>query len=258
VLVDDAARSRLAAGRFGRLCLRAETASTNADAAARAADGEAEGLVVVADYQSAGRGRLDRRWESPPGASLLFSVLLDPDGAGLEPGRRHLAVAAVSLAIAEAARVVAGTRLELKWPNDLLAGPAKVGGILAETALPAGGGARLVVGAGVNVHWAPPKSASTCLDDLAGRRLRRSDLLVETLLALDRVYGKWALVAQRYGAECGTVGRRVRVQRGGGQADLEGTAVAVDSAGHLVLRDAAGADVVVAAGDVAHATAYGA
>ena len=123
-------------------------------------------MVVVADYQSAGRGRFERRWESPPGKSLLFSVLLRPSREELPPARRHLAVAAVSLALVEAARDVANVEVQLKWPNDLIvrngtaanstAGDEKVAGVLAE----ATSDGAIVVGAGVNVAWAPAPARS--------------------------------------------------------------------------------------------------
>ena len=127
-----------------RVARLGETTSTNTVVAGEARKGVAEGLVVTTDYQSAGRGRFDRRWEAPPGSGLLFSVLLRPGLAAagaLAPERRHLVVAAVSLAVARAAEAVAGVRLSLKWPNDLL-GPdgRKVAGVLAEVAVGAAAG----------------------------------------------------------------------------------------------------------------------
>ena len=97
---------RLRPSRFSDVVQLAETASTNSVLLERARAGAAAGLVVVADYQTAGRGRFDRRWESPPGKSLLFSVLLRPSEQELPAPRRHLAVAAVSLALVEGAVAV--------------------------------------------------------------------------------------------------------------------------------------------------------
>jgi BirA family biotin operon repressor/biotin-[acetyl-CoA-carboxylase] ligase len=255
MLVDDAAAAGLATSRFGRLVQLGETASTNA--VAWAAAGEPEGLVVVADYQSAGRGRFDRRWESPPGTSLLFSVLMRPGAEELPPGRRHLAVAALSLAIVDAAAAVAGVDLELKWPNDVVHGDAKVAGILAEATggdLVGGAGLALVVGAGVNVAWAPDGLGATSLQALARREVGRAALLVAALGALDGLYGHWGEVARRYRSACATVGRTVLVLRGGGMADLEGVAVGVDDGGHLLVEVAGGRVEAVAAGDVLHAS----
>jgi len=260
MLVDDAGVTSLATSRFSRLVQLGETTSTNAIALERARAGEPEGLVVVADHQTEGRGRFDRRWESPPGASLLFSVLMRPPAPELPVNRRHLAVAALSLAVADAAQAVAGVQLQLKWPNDLVGEDAKVAGLLAETAGGAAGTDALVVGAGVNVAWAPDGLGATCLQALAGRDVDRGELLVATLLALDRLYGRWEDVSRRYRAESATVGRDVVVTQAGGLPDVEGTAVAVDEDGHLVVRRHgwyayAPLEVHVAAGDVVHASA---
>ncbi len=247
----------------------AETTSTNSVLVDNAEGGAPEGMVVVADYQTAGRGRFERRWESPRGKSLLFSVLLRPSHEELPAARRHLAVAAVSLALVEAARDVANVAVQLKWPNDLIVsngmaanrtggnGTAdeKVAGVLAE----ATSDGAIVVGAGVNVAWAPAPlersgaPAATCLDAVAGRPVQRDELLVSALLALDRLYGHWELVSRLYRESCSTVGREVMVSFAGHQPDLIGTAVAVDEDGRLVVRDLHGGTVPVAAGDVTHA-----
>ena len=109
-----------------------EIDSTNAYLHRQARLGAPEGTVAVAEHQSAGRGRLDRRWESPPGASLLASALFRPD---LDPSELHLCTAAMALAAAEACRQVAGVGPVLKWPNDLLVGEEKLAGVLAEADL---------------------------------------------------------------------------------------------------------------------------
>ena len=260
-----------------RVARLAETTSTNTVVAEEARLGAEEGLVVVADYQSAGRGRFDRRWEAPAGAALLFSVLLRPGRLGaraLAPGRRHLVMAAVSLAVAEAAREVAGVQLVLKWPNDLL-GPDghKVAGVLAEAvqAPAAAGGATkdddaaVVVGVGLNVGWAP--AGATSLEALAGRPVDRDALLGATLAALARLYGNWEDVASRYRGLLATIGREVvvrmavgRTPGGGGgyrqpagAIELRGTALDVRADGRLVLSTEDGL-VEVAAGDVEHAS----
>ena len=106
-----------------------EIDSTNAYLRREARAGAPEGVVAVADHQSAGRGRMDRRWESPPGASLLVSVLFRPE---FDPSELHLCTAALALAAAEACRRVAGVDAVIKWPNDLLVGNAKLAGVLAE------------------------------------------------------------------------------------------------------------------------------
>ena len=165
-VLDNAQLARLRPTLFGEVVQFAETTSTNSELIERAAGGARAGLVVVADYQTAGRGRFDRRWESPPGKSLLFSVLLRPGEEELPAPRRHLAVAAVSLALVDGAKAVAGAEVQLKWPNDLVVGDLKLAGVLAESA----SDGSLVVGAGVNVGWAPDGLAG----DVPERRLRPS------------------------------------------------------------------------------------
>jgi len=176
----------------------------------------------------------------------------------------------VSLALVEAASDVANVAVQLKWPNDLVvgngpaakgtpadrtAGERKVAGVLAE----ATSDGALIIGAGVNVAWAPEPleragaPAATCLDAVAGRPVQRDELLVSALLVLDRLYGHWDLVSALYRQTCCTVGRKVTVSFAGHQPDLVGTAVAVDEDGRLVVRDVAGGIVSVAAGDVTHA-----
>src|SRR5580693_5772274 len=139
----------------------AEIDSTNTYVLDQARLGAAEGLVAVAEHQSAGRGRLDRRWESPPGASLLVSVLFRPD---LDPSELHLCTAAMALAAAEACRQVAGVGPVLKWPNDVLVNEEKLAGVLAEASFDrdpgldagAGGVVAVVVGLGLNIDWPGP------------------------------------------------------------------------------------------------------
>jgi BirA family biotin operon repressor/biotin-[acetyl-CoA-carboxylase] ligase len=212
----------------------------------RAAAGAPEGLVVAADLQTAGRGRLDRTWEAEPGTSLLVSILLRP--ADLPVPRWHLVTAAVGLAARRACQQAAGFTPDLKWPNDLLVGDRKLAGILAEAR-----GDALVIGMGCNVHDAPPGAAWA--DAAAGRSVDRSDLLGAWLAALDDSLGRWDAVSADYAVSCATVGRMVAVQLGGGAATgrvLVGRAEAVDDQGRLVVRPATGPAVAIAAGDVTH------
>ena len=244
MIIDERVRTDLAATtRFGDIRLLDETDSTNRVVAELAASGAAEGIVVAADLQTAGRGRLDRRWEAERGAALLVSLLLRPAGLPLE--RWHLVTAAVGLAARDACRSVAGVEADLKWPNDLLWRGSKLAGILAESTSGA-----LVVGMGLNVHAAPPGAA--WLDDAAGRRVDRAELLPEWLRTLDGMLDRWDLVVDRYRQECSTVGRRVEVEQQGSR--LVGAAEAIDEAGRLVVQpDAAGSGpVAVSAGDVIH------
>ena len=255
-----------------RVDLRAETASTNADAATAALRGEPEGLVVVAERQTAGRGRRDRQWLSPPRAGLTLSVLLRPGVADEERGWPAVPTGAygwipllTGVALLEAVRRVADVEAALKWPNDLLAGPAdrpgKAAGILAEVA-----GDAVVVGIGLNVTTkADELPATTGLPatslKLAGAATTDRDPLLRALLrGIAGWYAGWreaggdaemsGLLAA-YRRDCATIGRPVRALLPGG-GEVTGEATSVDVDGQLVIRTADGADLRVSAGDVVH------
>lgn len=227
--------------RFNDIELLDETDSTNRVVAARATDGAADGLVVAAEVQTAGRGRLDRSWDADAGTALLVSVLLRPVAVPLT--RWYLYTAAAGLAARHACAQLAGFRPDLKWPNDLLVDGRKLAGILAESA-----GGALVVGLGCNVHAAPPGAIS--VDASAGRRIDRSDLLGVWLAELDARLVAWDTLAGDYQAACSTVGRRVVVTRG--NDSVVGLAERIDDDGRLVVLLAGGPVEVVSAGDVTH------
>jgi BirA family biotin operon repressor/biotin-[acetyl-CoA-carboxylase] ligase len=187
-----------------------EVDSTNRLAADMVRAGAADGLVVGADHQTAGRGRRGRTWESPPGSNLLVSVVLRP----VPP----LVTLAAGVAAAEACEAVAGVATSLKWPNDVLVGGTKVGGILSELV-----GDAAVVGLGLNLGWAPEGAARL------GSGVDRDELLAAYLAGLDDPPD----VLARYRARCSTIGRRVRVELPG--TTVEGVAEAVDDDGRLVV-----------------------
>jgi BirA family biotin operon repressor/biotin-[acetyl-CoA-carboxylase] ligase len=231
-----------------------EIDSTNSYLLERARQGDPEGLVAVADHQTAGRGRLDRRWESPRGANLLASVLLRPR---CNPDDLHLCTGALGLSALDACAEVAGVEAQLKWPNDLLVGTAKLAGVLAEAEFSAGPPA-VVAGIGLNVAWpGPPEAGGTCLDDLTARSspLDR-DVLLEHLLTalgsrrplLDEVAGRRRL-ADEVRARCATLGQEVLVVLP--TEEFTGQAVAIDDAGRLLVDTGVG-QRAVSAGDVIH------
>lgn len=255
MIIEQSVLADLAAStRFRDVRLLEVTDSTNRVLLELAREGAVEGTVVAADHQTSGRGRLDRKWEEEPGGGLLVSVLLRP--AKLPLARWHLATAALGLAAKDACEIVAGVRAELKWPNDLLWGGRKLAGVLAETAAGA-----LVAGMGLNVHSAPQDAAF--LDQGAGRRVSRAELLTAWLRRLDLLLDRWDDVADRYRRECATMGRHVLIEWPG--SVLSGVAEAIDEDGRLLVRPdsaaatEAGADasserdlVAVSAGDVIH------
>jgi BirA family biotin operon repressor/biotin-[acetyl-CoA-carboxylase] ligase len=198
--------------------------------------------VAVADHQTAGRGRLGRTWQAPPGASLLMSVLLRPQ---LDPGRLHLATAAVALAAADACEQVAGFRPELKWPNDLLVADRKLAGVLAESDLPA-----VVVGIGMNVNWdTDVPSGGVAANQVSGRAVDRHALLDALLAALAPRADDWDAVGSEYRRRCATIGRLVRVELA--DESFTGTAADVSDEGHLLV-DVGTCIRTVTAGDVVH------
>jgi BirA family biotin operon repressor/biotin-[acetyl-CoA-carboxylase] ligase len=208
-------------------------------------------VVVVADHQTAGRGRLGRTWEAPPGSSLLLTVLLRP---ALDAARLHLVTFAVALAAADACGAVAGFTPQLKWPNDLVVGDRKLAGILAEASFDGARVRWVVVGLGVNVNWPadlPAELAGTAVaaNHLAARPVDRERLLTEVLDRLAVRYTSLDAAVEDYRARCVTIGREVRVELP--DEMLTGRAVDVDGDGHLLV-DTEGGVRVIAAGDVVH------
>ena len=290
---DDAERPRLdivaltkqvvrPGGLWSEVLVVARTCSTNTDCAARARAGAPEGLVLAAEEQTAGRGRLGRTWLSPPRAALTFSVLLRP--AGVPPARRGWLPLLAGVATATAVRHVSGLDARLKWPNDLLLGPRKLAGILAEQS-----GDAVIVGIGVNVSAARaelPVTGATALPGTAlpgtalpaaslpaavlpatslllegSASLDRERLLREILAEIERWYRAWrgneipgdpqaSGLRAAYLGLCSTVGRDVQAELPAGNI-IRGTAAGVDADGRLIVRTAEG-EVAVGAGDVRH------
>jgi BirA family biotin operon repressor/biotin-[acetyl-CoA-carboxylase] ligase len=229
-----------------------EIDSTNTWLAQRALEGAPEGLVAVADFQSAGRGRLDRRWESPPGASLLCSILLRPDVA---PDQLQLVVACVALAARAALVRLSGVRPALKWPNDLIVGDAKIAGLLAEI-VAVDERLAVVVGIGVNLtHEGPANVVSTSVRAESGVTITPPallDILLDELEArralLDSSDGQ-AILRDEYQRALITLGLLVRVERTNDV--LVGLATSVDEFGQLIVV-VDGEEVAVTVGDVVH------
>jgi BirA family biotin operon repressor/biotin-[acetyl-CoA-carboxylase] ligase len=220
----------------------AETGSTNADVAALARAGAAEGLVVVAEAQTAGRGRLDRAWVSPPRAGLTFSVLLRP------PAPSPWLPLLTGVAVAVALRERCGVPATLKWPNDVLVADRKLAGILAEVADGA-----VAVGVGLNVSTRAeelPGAGATSLALAGADTVDRETVLKAVLRLLARGYAGWradpAALPPAYRSVCSTLGRAVRVELPGGPA-VTGVAESVDDDGRLVVAGRA-----YGAGDVVH------
>jgi BirA family biotin operon repressor/biotin-[acetyl-CoA-carboxylase] ligase len=243
------------------------TGSTNSDLAARvtgAAGGAepAEGAVLVAEEQTAGRGRLDRSWTAPARSGLFFSMLLRP-GDDVPVERWGWLPLLTGVAVATGLARAAGVDTSLKWPNDLLVPVGgeerKAGGILAERA----GRDAVVIGVGLNVtlradELPVPTAGSLALADALS--LDRETLLRAVLRSIEQWYGDWRAAGGGPAASrgpggdaagCATLGRTVRAELPGGR-DLTGEAAALDGDGRLVIATAAGDRETVAAGDIVH------
>ncbi|MFB7293785.1 biotin--[acetyl-CoA-carboxylase] ligase [Actinacidiphila glaucinigra] len=236
------------------------TGSTNSDLGARAREGAAEGAVLVAEEQSAGRGRLDRQWQAPARSGLFFSVLLRP--TAVPPRHWGWLPLLAGVATATAVARTAGVDTGLKWPNDVLVTvdgeERKTGGILAERV----GDDAVVIGIGLNVTLREeelPVPAAGSLALAGAKGTDRDPLLRAVLRSLADWYGEWlradgdpaaSRLQQAYAAGCVTLGRTVRAELPGG-GEVSGRAVAVDDDGRLVVATAGG-ERAVGAGDVVH------
>ncbi|MEU9064091.1 biotin--[acetyl-CoA-carboxylase] ligase [Streptomyces sp. NPDC048430] len=237
------------------------TGSTNTDLAARAAGGGlAEGAVLIAEEQTAGRGRLDRSWTAPPRSGLFLSVHLTPGGVPAE--RWGWLPLLTGVAAATGLAQSAGVDMALKWPNDLLVTiggtERKTGGILAERA-----GDGVVIGIGLNVslraaELPAPHAGSLALAGAVSTD--RETLLRAVLRSLEQWYGRWrdangdaaeCGLQAAYAAGCATLDRTVRAELPGDRS-LVGEAVAIDGDGRLVLATGDGIQEPVSAGDIVH------
>jgi BirA family transcriptional regulator, biotin operon repressor / biotin---[acetyl-CoA-carboxylase] ligase len=255
-----------------RLDVVDETGSTNADLAVRAAAGEAEGAVLVADHQIAGRGRRDRTWTSPPRAGLAVSVLFRPAEHRVPPEQWSWLTLMAAVAVTDVLTRFCGLPATVKWPNDVLVEDLKVAGLLAEVVRPtagAGAGAAVVLGIGLNVSQDAgelPVPTATSLR-LAGSAVTDCDPVLRAVLRAlaaryrafvepDRPGGGVRGIAAVYRERCSTVGRDVRVHRPDGTT-ITGLADGIDDEGRLLVRPfvAEGegpAVLVLSAGDVVH------
>jgi BirA family transcriptional regulator, biotin operon repressor / biotin---[acetyl-CoA-carboxylase] ligase len=251
----DFDRDRLTGTRFTTVRTYAQLDSTNTALVEEARSGAPEGLVVVADHQTQGRGRLGRTWSAEPGTALLVSVLLRPP---LPIDEVPVVLMAAGLAACDGVEAAAGFRPGLKWPNDLVVGDRKLAGLLTEAT--GGSDPGVVLGLGINVSAAayPAELAgeATSCEEVASRPVDRAELLVAFLIALESRYstvlgGSRQATLNAYRADSATLGRRVRVELASGPA-LEGKAGRVADDGQLVVVDDAGAEHLVSVGDVKH------
>ncbi|MGW4092138.1 biotin--[acetyl-CoA-carboxylase] ligase [Nocardia sp. NPDC004750] len=239
---------------FSRIDVVESTGSTNADLIARAADPDADHVVLLAETQMQGRGRHARTWVSPPRAQLAMSVLVRLPGIG--PASLAWLALLTGVAVVDALRTTAGVAAELKWPNDVLIDGRKVAGILAEVAASAGGAPAVVVGLGLNVSLTEeelPVPHATSLTIAGARQPDRTVLVRSLLTEFARRFTAWRdadwatdELAAAYRERCATIGTEVRAELPGGR-QLTGIAEGVDDYGRLLIGGEA-----VSAGDVTH------
>lgn len=257
-----------------RLVYVPEIESTNTLAMKLAHERPDEGLVVLTDSQTAGKGRQGRRWVDTPGCNILSSTLLRP----LFPP--HLLVMIASLAVVEALELTCGTQAAIKWPNDVLIADHKVCGILIETSHDTDGRLVAVLGIGINVNGqlqgrveqkgvdVELAAVATTLETVCGHPVGREEILTHLLTAIEKDYlalqreaieppvvaplaGPVArLLRERWQSHLSTLGRTIKVHQG--DSVVEGVAEAVDDNGELLLRRDSGELVCITWGVVEH------
>lgn len=233
-----------------------ETGSTNADLMARAAAGaDIGGAVLIAENQTAGRGRHSRRWSAAPRAQIIMSVGVSV--ADIPTSRWGWLPLATGVAVVDTLKSSLGVRVGLKWPNDVVTGSGKVAGILVEVAPSS---MAVVVGLGLNVTLESAELAGTAasLHQISDREPNRHELLDVLLANLGRRFTSWqaaggadAGLMVDYRACSSTIGSPVRAVLPGAQ-EVVGLARSVDDQGCLCIETASGESVTVSAGDIVH------
>jgi BirA family biotin operon repressor/biotin-[acetyl-CoA-carboxylase] ligase len=233
-----------------------ETTSTNDVIEKLARDGVPEGVVVFAESQSKGRGRLGRKWISPAKKGLWFSVLLRPK---LPPRQATQLTVAFGVALRRALAEHSGLRPEIKWPNDILVGGRKVAGILTELSAELDRLRYAILGIGVDVNLQPGdfppelRKTATSLKSELGKPISRADLAVTILRELDRDYrrlcaGEFAELAEEWEEQCSTLGKSIVIRTA--QREIRGRAESLGEDGALLLRTEHGHLEPIVGGDV--------
>ena len=250
-------RAQLSAGRLGlTLHYFEKIGSTNTQAREFAERGAAEGEVVIAETQTHGRGRLSRRWESPPFKNLSLSFILRPR---LSPRHAPQITLAAAVALVETAGSFLPRHPSIKWPNDILVDGKKLAGILTEAACDTGRVEYVILGIGLNLNYradAMPEELrhrATSMADLIGRNVSRESVLVRLIQDLDRCYGEleesgFEALRPRWEAHFALRGQRVQVEVGG--QTVIGLAQGIDREGALIVEDEQGQRRSIVAGDV--------
>ena len=229
--------------------------STNTLLKDLAARGAAEGTIVIAEEQTAGRGRMGRTWLSPGHSNLYLSLMLRP---AIEPERVFVLTMVLALATIDGVEAVCRLRPMIKWPNDLYVGEKKLGGILTEFSVRGKTVEYVVLGLGLNVNWNPGEEQgliyqATSILEETGTKISRSDLLVEILRSFGNCYmrvlaGNIAVFYDKWNERCMLLGKPVEIKTTDGS--LFGRALRIDRKGALIIEDDNGREKTILSGDV--------
>lgn len=242
---------------LGPVCHFVSLPSTNDAAKELARRGYPEGTLLVADSQSAGRGRLGRSWESPPGTGIYLTLLLRPP---LPPSELPKLTLTAAVAVVQAVRAATGLATGIKWPNDIIFQGKKLGGILTEMETESEAMSHVVLGVGLNVNMptfpAPLAGIATSLAS-TGQTYSRLAIVRALLAALDSLYDsfrrqEFPAILDQWRRASVTLGRSVTVRRGG--TTLSGTALDVDPDGALLLQLPAGRVETILSGEIEQAS----
>lgn len=270
--VQSAWPSSISCTRFWQIRWVPEIGSTNTELLDEARGGSPEGHVVIADLQTAGRGRRGRTWTAPAGTSLMMSVLLRPPAGSLSAPQASLITSAFAVAAVDAVRASCSVSVALKWPNDLVVdvadadrvdddqGYRKVAGILTESILSGDRVEAVVVGMGLNTGWpeVPPelRAVAQSLNLLAGHPIDRPALATSILEGFERRYASLVEARDIDGlrsavlSRSATVGRSIRLDLG--DEVVEGIAVDVDHDGRLIVETSPGERRDITVAEVVH------
>ncbi len=261
----EKAAAELRTSRFGKRIIALRTVpSTNDFARQEAENGAPEGTVIVADEQTAGRGRLSRGWYSPPGLGIWISIVLRPQ---VSPEVAPSLTFCASVAVARAVRALHSVDVSLKWPNDVLLKGRKVCGILTEMKATRGSVEYVICGIGINVSQTPSdfpaalRETATSLLSATGRKVERVQLFSEVIEQIEALYdqflregpaaciGEWRLMCPFFGKRVRVV-ERVERRPEPGETSVEGTFFGIEDNGALVVRLDSGVHRTFVAGDV--------
>jgi len=241
ILFPNLIRRELKTAYFGQTIRHfLHTDSTNTQARAWAAEGAAEGALVVSEYQEKGKGRLNRIWQSPSGKNLLFSLILRPDWP---PQKAFYGTVLASVSLCRAVQEIAGISVGIKWPNDLYVGNKKLAGILTEFATDPDRLEYMIIGIGVNCHWAPVEplpggQPATSILKEAGKKISRLLLLTRFLAHGEALYQRSqsagvGFLREEWNRYSVVNNRKVTLMNG--QTSWTGLAQGIDEQGGLIL-----------------------